>query len=658
MRAWEQSFSEPYEESVLDALRAEGDFSEPFLRALYRRGCRRAEDVYPYLHPEELPLPDPDLLLDMDRAAETILSAIRAKKRICIYGDYDVDGVCATTILYRALTALGADVSYYIPLRAAEGYGMHPDSVRTLAQKGTELLVTVDNGISAHAEIELCRSLGMEVVVTDHHRCHDTLPDAAAVVCATRPGQDPRAASLCGGAVALLLAMRLGCGAERFLAIAALATVADVMPLVGFNRTIVARGVRLFGTEPGLAALLDAAGAGGQPVTETTLAFLIAPRINAAGRMGDARRAVDLLIAADEPARLHFAAELDAANAARKREEQRILTEAERQIDPSAEHRILMLCGEDWNPGVIGIVASRILEQYGCPVLLFTRLGGELVGSGRSIPPVDLFALLSEHAAFFTRFGGHALAAGAAMPPESFDPCRKALMRTLSERFPNGLERAPLLYEDTLALSECTPELCRELSRLAPFGEGNREPVFLLKGTLFDASQMGREGAHLSASLSDGKRKLRLVGFRLGNRFADWQAPKQVEALVTLKTNTFREVESVNAYLSALRCALLDGLWDAADAFLRKPDDATARAVAEHSSKRPDENAMRRIFVRLRPRLRRGIAGDCLTEEELLTLLVLTEAGVAACAGGRFFEQIVTEKKQIANGHLYCALHS
>lgn len=648
-------------ESPTDAdlrqLREEYSFSEPFLRILWRRGIRSAAEAEAFLHPERQPLPDPSLLTDMDRAAARIRSAIEAQEPICIYGDYDVDGVCATTILVRALTALGAHVTYYIPLRQSEGYGMHEESVRAVAARGTKLLITVDNGISAHAEVALANTLGMEVIVTDHHRCHETLPKAHAVVCATRPGQDESVRTLCGASVAMLLAVALGQSAERFLAIAALASVADVMPLVGFNRTIVARGMALIRSEPGLCALLDAAGAKEtEPVTETTLAFLLAPRINAAGRMGDARRAAKLLLADDDRTRRDLAAELDAANAARKSEEQRILTEAQRQIDPSAMHRLLMLCGTDWNPGVIGIVASRIVERYGCPVLLFTGLGDELAGSGRSVPGVDLFGLLSRHAAFFTRFGGHLLAAGAAMHPASFEPCRRALMQDLSERYPNGIAPEPIVYEDALSVSDCTTAFCDELALLAPFGEGNREPLFLLRGELSGVRAMGREGTHMSATLSENGAALRLVGFRMGDWLADRQALKTAEALCTLRTNAFMGEVSANGYLCAVRAVMADRLREAAEAFLNGFSERDAKRVADAAHERPNEERIRRIFVELRPRLLGGVLADCLSEEALLTLLVLTEAGVTAYVNGVFFEQVVTEKKRLMDGRLYRAL--
>ncbi len=654
---WIAKDREPLDSSAVEALRTSLGCSEPFAKILYRRGIRSKKQAEEFLHPKEQPLPRPAMLLDMELAAQCIQRAIAAGKAICIYGDYDVDGVCATTILYRTLATLGANVSYYIPKRSGEGYGMHESSIVHLAQKGVGLIVTVDNGISAHAEAELCKALGVELVITDHHRCHETLPDAAAVVCATRPGQAEGIASLCGSAVAMLLAMQLGQPAESMLAIAALATVADIMPLVGFNRAIVARGIPLVQKEPGLMALLETAGGQDRPIDETTLGFMIAPRMNAAGRMGDARRAVELLIAGDEASRRHFAAELDAANAARKQEEQRILKEAEQQIDPTAQHRMLILRGEDWNPGVIGIVASRIVEQYGCPVFLFTHSGEELIGSGRSVPSIDLFRLLSEHSTFFMRFGGHAGAAGASMPLDAFEPCRKAFLEDLAAQFPDGLPREPLEYEDVLSLSDCTVPFAEELEQLAPFGESNREPLFLIAGTLSAVAAIGRDGEHLSAVLETQQSRLRLVGFRLGDRVKAWSALEKVETLCTVRKNEFRGTLSVNAYLTALRVDCPAALLEAAKMLLEEESGPARLRVRLASRMRPDETQMRTIFVKLRGRLQTGLRIDEVYEEGLITLLILHEAGIVEYSDETFYERAVAGKRDITNGRLYSLLY-
>ena len=643
--------------SEAEALRAALGCSAAFAKMLLRRGVHTAEDAAAYLHPEQGELPKPTYLFELERAAKRIEKAIAAGERICVYGDYDVDGISATVILCRALQKRGADVSYYIPMRAGEGYGMHAGSVELLAKKGIRLLVTVDNGISAHEEVALARSLGMDVIVTDHHRCHEELPNASAVVCATRPGQRDGIANLCGAAVAMLLAIQLGFAEEDFLAIAALATVADVMPLTGYNRVIVARGMRLIRTEPGLCALLEAAGAGERELDASTLGFVLAPRINAAGRMGDARRAAELLLTEDAEKRQRYAAELEAANAARKAEETRIQNDAVRQVDPTVNHVFLMLRGEDWNPGVIGIVAARLVEQYGCPVLLFTREGDELVGSGRSVPGVDLFALLTRHGSFFTRFGGHTGAAGAAMHAFLFDQCRKEILKDLTERFPQGLTREPIVYEDALSLSDCTVQLCDEIASLAPFGEENREPVFRLSGLLSDVAPMGRDGAHLSLNLSAPEGRLRLAAFRFGSRRNDWAALKKADVLCTLHKNVFRGSSSVNGHVVDLHAQCPEKVVAAAKALLREDSGGARLRVTLVSAARPTTQEMRNLFIRLRGRLQTGLRIEELYEPELITMLILHEAEIVDAADDAFWERMTTGKKDITKGRLYSLLY-
>lgn len=634
-----------------------GIYSDAFLRLLSSRGISTPEEAERFLHPADQPLPEPGILLDIEKAAKVIQDAIIRNEKICVFGDYDADGVCATTILYRTLLGIGADVCFYIPSREGEGYGMHESSVRRLFEQGVKLLVTVDNGISAHPETELARSLGMRVVITDHHRCHETLPNADAVVCATRSGQTEDTARLCGAAVAMLLARQLGSPYESHLALAALATVADVMPLLGTNRTIVAKGIKLLKREPGLTALLSVADPNGRPVNETTFSFLLAPRLNAAGRMGDALRAVRLLITQDQAERSALAKELEDENNARRTEEQRILLEAEKRIGQK-DPMLIMLFGNDWNPGVTGIVASRLCDQYRCPVLLFAGEGDTLKGSGRSIPGVDLFALLSEHAEYLVQFGGHLLAAGASILREQFEPCRRAMEIFLKKRYPDGYPEQPVCYEETLALSECTMRLCEELELIAPFGEMNPEPLFLLEGGLSGVSLMGKDGAHLSANLNSGAERLRLVGFRLGQRVRALTRVSTAETLCTLKKNTFRDFVSVNGYIACLRAKLPEALREAAASFLLHPSEENARKIREATNCTADEDQIRRDFSFLRQDLKYGLRMDDLNEPELIAMLILYEAGILRYSQGMFFEIPVTGKKQIQNGCLYSAMHS
>ena len=643
-------------DAVIQSIRERFGFTRPFAAMLARRGLTDDASIAAYLHPESLPLPDSYRLKDMDRAVRRIQEAIERGERICIYGDYDTDGVCAAAILCDALKRLHADVSILLPDRHGEGYGLHMSAVDRIHADGAALIVTVDNGVSAHAEIAYAKQRGIDTVVTDHHRCHETLPDAEAVVCAARTDQDESLRCLCGASVAMLLVQALGEDIGRCLPVAALATMADLVPLQPVNRTIVRRGLPLVGLHPGVNALLDAAGVEG-PVSETALSFILAPRINAAGRMGDAMRAVRLLLSDDPEERKAVATELEQENVRRRAEEQRIFNEASAQITET-DPRILILRGTDWNSGVIGIVAARLLERYRCPVMLFTEVNGQLIGSGRSVPAVDLFSLLSRHAQRFTRFGGHRLAAGAAMPSESFEPLKEELRADLIERFPCGLPEEPLVYEDELALTEITPAFAKELSYLSPFGEENRAPLFRICGKLSGVRLIGRDGTHIGASLSDGTASVRIVAFGAGEHYADWSAIAEAQALVTVEQSSYRGKPEVSVRTEALRADMDDAVSSAIAACIRAVrfgQPLPERAVLARLPK-ITEAEIRGVYRALQQRLSNGVFAECLTAKEATALLPLLEIGVVRYENGKFFAQNVSEKKQIHTALLYPVL--
>ena len=643
-------------DAVISDIRARFGFTRAFAAMLARRGLFDDAAIAAFLHPESQPLPDALAFSDMDRAVTRIRTAIDAGERICVYGDYDTDGVSATTILVDALRRLHADVTYLLPSRFGEGYGLNNNAVDAMKRDGVRLIVTVDNGISAHAEIEYARSLGMDTVVTDHHRCHDTLPNASAVVCASRTDQDPVLGCLCGAAVAMLLASALGVSVGRYLPIAALATMADVVPLHMINRTIVKRGLPLIGSHPGLCALLDAAGVS-EIAGESTLSFILAPRINAAGRMGDATRAVRLLITEDEGERQTLAAELESDNVRRRAEEQRILAEAEREIQ-EPDPRILVLRGSDWNTGVIGIVAARLTERYHCPVILFSEVSGALIGSGRSVPAVDLFQLLSRHKTLFSRFGGHRLAAGATIEPARFEEVRTALANDLFDRFPLGLPEEERTVEDRLSLSEITSVFAKELTYLAPFGEENRAPLFEIEGAVSAVRTMGKDGAHLSARLSDGHAQVRVVSFGNGERYADWSAMTDARAYVTIELSSYLGKPEVSVRTDVLEAPADEAVGGAILACVRTirnglplPDEKTLSLLP----KVPEEE-IRAIFRTLQTRLKNGAAIGSLSERERTAMLPLLEIGIVGFANGIFFANPVQEKKQIQKALLYPVL--
>lgn len=640
-------------DAVIGDIRTRFGFTRPFAAMLARRGLIDDAAIEAYLHPESQELPDPFALSDMDRAAARIRAAIAAGERICVYGDYDTDGVCATAILFDALKRLGANVTFLLPSRQGEGYGLNCGAVDEMHRDGVRLILTVDNGISAHAEIAYAKTLGVDTVVTDHHRCHETLPDAAAVVCASRTDQDPALHSLCGAAVAMLTARALGCPIGSYLPVAALATMADVVPLRSFNRTIVKKGLPLVTGHPGLNALLDAAGVG-TVAGESTLSFILAPRINAAGRMGNATRAVRLLLTEDEDERQALAAELESENVRRRAEEQRITEEASAQITAS-EPRILVLCGTDWNTGVIGIVASRLLEQFHCPVLLFSESNGYLVGSGRSVPAVDLFALLTRHKELFVRFGGHRLAAGATIEKDRFEEVRHALSEDLQSLFPLGLPEEECVIEDRLSVSEITQAFAGELSGLAPFGEENRAPMFMIDGTLSNVRTMGRDGAHIGAKLSDADASVRIVSFGNGDRYADWSALSHVRAYVSIELGSYLGKPEISVRADSVEIPTDGMVRDAIFACIRSvqngaplPDENTLRLLPK-----VPEPEIRMIFRAIQRRLKLGASFDCLSVKELTALLPLLEIGVVRYANGIFFAETVQEKKQIQNALLY-----
>ena len=523
-------------------LSARFSLSPVAVRTLLRRGLKTPEQIEAFLHPEAQPLPDWREMKGVEEAARLIRRAVQDGKRICVYGDYDADGVSASAILFRCLKKLGADVRCYIPSRHTEGYGLNENAVRRLAAAGTDVLVTVDNGISALQETALARSLGMTVVVTDHHRSGAEQPEADALVSVSEGDFRERVGDLCGAGVAWLLACALEDGGGKdYLPFVAVATVADVVSLMGCNRTLVTRGLPLVRQQVGLSSLLAAAGAGDGPVTETTLGFLIAPRLNAAGRMGNADNAFHLLVEDDPEKASRLALALNEDNQARRNEEQRILTECLSQAPEGGEDCFLLLSGKGWNVGVIGIVAARLVELFYKPVILLTEVApGVYTGSGRSIPEIDLFALLCEARDHYIRFGGHAGAAGLTLRAEEIEPVRALLRAAYMHQLPEGPPEKSVRFEEALPLGSCMVELVDELRTFAPFGQGNPEPQFLVQGDLSGISYLGQGKKHVAGFLSDGDDRLRLVGFSRGSDYERWKHAGRAEAVCTLQRNDYR----------------------------------------------------------------------------------------------------------------------
>jgi single-stranded-DNA-specific exonuclease len=492
-------------------LARELEISETTAAVLVRRGYGAPDGARAFLAAER-PEHDPFLLGDMEGACARIRDAIAAGRRICVHGDYDVDGICATALAVLVLRDLGAEVEWHLPSRFEEGYGVSRDTLKRFAREGCGLLLTVDCGITAVEEVAEASEAGLEIVVTDHHRPGDVLPSCPVV--ATRPSAYPFP-ELCGTGVVYKLAHALGASesVEKHLDLVALATVADVVPLMDENRGLVAAGLRRLArtSKPGLRALMRAAHLDPAAVDAGAIAFRLAPRINAAGRLGHPRSALELLLTEDPGEAERLAAELETLNRERQIVEDRILREALAQVDewPEAKRRQrgYVLAGEQWHRGVIGIVASRLVERFHRPVVLVAGAEEEWTGSGRSIPAFDLHAALSECAGVLERFGGHRAAAGLSIRPDKLDEFAR-LFAAHAEAVLAEEDLAPVLRVDAVVDGrELTLDLCKELERLAPFGLGN--PGVTLLAVACELSELGAvgEGKHLKLAVSaDGAR--------------------------------------------------------------------------------------------------------------------------------------------------------
>ena len=522
-------------------------------RLLTQRGVDSAEAAEAFLHPSEGQLHDPMLLHGMRGAAARLRRAMEAGEHICVYGDYDVDGVCASAILYDYLRSEGASAEVYLPSRHEEGYGLNEAAVREIAARA-KLLVTVDCGIASAELIELAKSLGLDCIVTDHHRPGEILPDCIVV--------DPLLGDypfrwLCGAGVAFKLVAAVG-GADAAMEridLAAIATVADIVSLTGENRVIVALGLKRINRapRPGVAALMERARIEPGKLDSQGIAYRIAPRLNAGGRLGSARRSYELLMQTEEFLAMAQADELEAENTRRQSVEREIRAEAEAQLaalDFSA-HRILLARGKGWNSGVIGLAASHLREKFGYPVIVLSESDGVLTGSCRSIEGVDIYQTLCAAAPLMERFGGHSQAAGLTVKAENFDALWAALDEYLFANAPAEAYMPTAFYDVDAELDSFSEDFVRALAALEPTGCGNPEPVFRTRAQLIEARAIGAEGAHLRLICAGNGVRRTGIYFGAGARAAE--LGDEADILFTPQLNTWNGRTDVQLRLCALR---------------------------------------------------------------------------------------------------------
>lgn len=489
------------------ASRVCGRSAVPLLdRLLAARGFVDAEAIAAFCQPRLTSLHDPGLLPGIDVAVDRIKAALDARERIAIYGDYDVDGITATAILFHVLRAADPEspLRCYVPHRIDEGYGINADALRQLRGEGVGLVISVDCGITACNEAAVAREIGLDLIITDHHHPPDDpghLPDALAVVHPGLPWAPYPFPDLCGAGVAFKLAWRLAtrlCGSERvserfrsvlmeMLPLAALGTIADVVPLVGENRVIASIGLRALPSTRlvGLRALIDCAGLGGESIDSAKVGFVLAPRLNACGRLGHAAEAVHLLTEADPAEAAAIATSLETVNRDRRRTEQRIVEEAcalvETNGQDAPDHRVIVLADETWHPGVVGIVCSRLVERYGRPVVLLQRQGDRCKGSARSIDGYSIHAGLTACSELLESFGGHSAAAGVALHSDRVDAFRAAMVEHANRHITEEELVPSLRFDCEASLSEFDPAAIAAISTLSPFGRRNPRPTFLVR---------------------------------------------------------------------------------------------------------------------------------------------------------------------------------
>lgn len=541
-------------------------YGVPFFLAMLMniRGLDDAAHLREFLGEGE-PLSDPFLLKDMDKAAARITRAVDNMEKIAVYGDYDADGVTSTAMLYSYLETRGADVIFYIPQREGEGYGMNMGAVEYLKEQGVSLIVTVDNGISSVQEVARANELGIDVVVTDHHRPQEILPDAVAVVDAYRPDDTSPYKHFSGVGIAFKLLMALEDGAgdvedllEAYSDLAAIGTIGDIVPLTGENRTLIRAGLeRLSQSDrPGVQALLENAGIAGKALTSTNVAFTLVPRINATGRMGAPERAVRLLISGYEEEAEVLSEEICADNEERRRVEAEIAEAAFADIEAKGymKDRVVVVDGENWHHGVIGIVASRVTERCGKPCMIISRGETEAKGSGRSIEGFSLFEAICACGDLLIKFGGHPMAAGITLKPENIEAFRKRINQYAAEHFPQ-MPTQTVTLDCKLNPAALSVSMAQSLTQLEPFGNGNPQPVFgLFNMELSNVTPVGG-GGHLRLTLEKNGAVITTMRFNTKPEELPYHIGDKIDLAVQLEAREFRGQPSLTVIVRDMKFA-------------------------------------------------------------------------------------------------------
>ena len=537
------------------------NISELLATVLVNRNITDDDTIKLFLNPTRNDFYDPYLMPDMEKAVDRIIKAIDTREKTIIYGDYDVDGITSITVLSKFLKERGLVVGTYIPNRLDEGYGLNKNAIKKIADEGYKLIITVDCGISGTEEVEYAYSLGMEVIITDHHEPLEKLPQALAVIDCKRKDNKYPFNSLAGVGVAFktiqAIGMRLNLEEKeylKYLDIVCIGTISDIVPLVDENRVIAKLGLKLIKQtkSPGVKALLNASGY--SEVNSNTVSFGMAPRINACGRMGFEKDALDLFLTENIVEANRITEKLNEYNRQRQNIEKRIFDEALEKIKTNKmeNNNAIVLGAENWHHGVIGIVSSKITELYFRPSILICFEGEEGKGSGRSIPGFDLHEALCMSSQYLEKYGGHEMAVGLSLKKDKFEQFKNSLEKIAEDAHTEEL--VPVIKIDKeISLKEITLENVKSLKSLEPFGEANKTPIFIYKNLKIDSIRALSEGKHLKLTLKDNNTIINAIGFNMGQYSEEYLIGDKIDVIGLLEINTFNGVESVQINIKDLR---------------------------------------------------------------------------------------------------------
>ncbi len=657
-----------YNKEQVKELARQTGFDEFTVLLLATRNILDPEEIRSFLS-GEVKLDDPFAIKDMSRAVAAIRAAVEDDEQITVYGDYDADGVTATALLYSYLQTMGARVDKYIPSRIDEGYGLHRESIDLLAQRGTQLIITVDNGIGSIAEADYIREKGIKLVVTDHHKVGPTLPNALAVVNPHRSDDNSSFKELAGVGVAFKLCAALEDGdqetlLDEYAELVTLGTIADIVPLTGENRSLVIRGLEKINRapSPGVAALIESAGIAGKTLASAGVSFSLAPRVNAAGRMGTAGTALELLLTEDETQASMLAEELEACNAQRQETESEIAASAIHTIetDPALRNAsVIIVAGRGWHPGVIGIVASRLTDRYARPcIVVSVDENGVGSGSCRSIEGFSMYDALAVNSDLLLRFGGHMLAAGFSIREADIPTFRERI-----NRYADGLPpfRPELTLDCRLNPASVSMDLIEAFRALEPFGANNRQPLFGLFGMTVQAVKpLGPTGRHLRLTVERKGAALHAVMFGMSVEDFPFEAGDRIDLAVNLDINEFRGERSLQILVRAVRPAGADDdAYFAANRLLLRIRRGETLTEAERAQACPDRTLCANVFRLVKSR------SVCPADDEAMALklgltsadsvrvaIALTafcELGIMECVDDRYHICVSEGKKKLAD---------